>query len=94
MESTSSKILSFEEFVTKQTGETGPELTPANTEFDQDATPAPAEMPAMGDAGDDHNLSVNMMGSEETGDDAAQQANAEVEIEASADDVDSHTEEN
>ena len=92
MESTHSKILSFEEFVTKQTGETGPELTPANTEFDQDSTPAPAEMPAMVDAGDDHNLSVNMMGSDETGDDA-QAANAEVEIETPADDVDAHTEE-
>lgn len=92
MESTSNKILSFEEFVTKQSGEAGPELTPANTEFDQDTTPAPAETPAEGE-GDDQNLSVNMMGSEETGDEADKDK-ADVEIEASANDVDAHTEEN
>ena len=61
METTNSKILSFEEWLSNKDTETpetpGTEIEPINNE------PAPAEEPIPGEE-DDQNLSVNMMDSE------------------------------
>jgi hypothetical protein len=81
------KILSFEEFVQKQSEETTPELTqmPGEETDMADETPAPAEEPEGEET--DKNLSVNMMASEEPAETGNEPT---IEVEPGSDDIESH----
>ena len=90
MESSASKILSFEEFVSQEQGTEAPSMEMPGAE----GTPAPAEMPNQGEA-PAHDLSVNMMdAADEPTDLDKENPEANVNVKASADDVDAHTEDN
>jgi hypothetical protein len=90
MESSASKILSFDEFVSqKMSDETsGMEMPGA------EGTPVPAQDPD-GEGSPEHSLSLRMMdATDEPTDLDSENPEAKVNVEASADDVDAHTEDN
>jgi hypothetical protein len=80
------KILSFEEFVNQgSAGETEISMENPTMGSDSDNLPVPAQEVETGDS--DHNVPNNMIDDEPAENDAPE---ADVEIEATADDVDQH----